>query len=79
MTKAQETRARRAAVLSLLGPGWKAMQGVESRDMYKNGPVIMFKQRTVDGNFYVGHCSKYGFCYTQTLEQAVDVAKKWIQ
>jgi hypothetical protein len=78
MTKAQETKARRAATLAVLGAGWKAEKGIEgSRDMYKCGGVVVMPQRTVDGNFYVG-CRR-GFCYTQTIEQAAEVAKKWMQ
>jgi hypothetical protein len=78
MTKAQETKARRAAALAVLGAGWKASKGIEgSRDMYKCSNVIVMPQRTIDGNFYVG--SHRGFCYTQTLEQAAEVAKQWMQ
>lgn len=78
MTKAQETKARRAAALAVLGSGWKASKGMEgARDMYKCRGVIVMPQRTVDGNFYVG--STRGFCYTQTIEQAAEVAKKWLQ
>ncbi len=77
MTKAQETIARRAAVVALLGAGWQGMKGVESRDMYKNGHVIMFPQRTVDGNFYVGS-HKRGFRHVQTIEQAVALANEWL-
>ena len=79
MTKAQETKARRAAVLAILGEGWKAYAGIEgSRDMYKNTSVTIMPQRTVDGNFYVGSRLR-GFCYTATIEQAGEVAKKWMQ
>lgn len=73
MNKAQETKARRAAALSLLGEGWKASKGIEgARDMYKRGDVIVMPQRTVDGNFYVG--SLRGFQYVQTIEQAAELA-----
>lgn len=73
MTKAQETKARRAAVLAVLGEGWKASKGIEgSRDMYKRGNVIIMPQRTVDGNFYVGGLR--GFSYAKTIEQARDIA-----
>lgn len=78
MTKTQETKARRAQVLSILGTGWKASKGIEgSRDMYKCGGVVILPQRTTDGNFYVG-AYKRGTCYTQTIEQAAEVAKKWL-
>ena len=78
MTKAQETKARRAAVLAILGEGWKASKGIEgSRDMYKRGKVLVMPQRTIDGNFYVG--GPRGFQYTQTLEQAAELATQWIQ
>lgn len=78
MTKAQETKARRAAALAVLGQEWKASKGIEgARDMYKCRNVIVMPQRTIDGNFYVG--SPRGFCYTQTLEQAAEAAKQWMQ
>lgn len=78
MTKAQETKARRAAVLAILGEGWKASKGIEgARDMFKRGQVLVMAQRTVDGNFYVG--GPRGFKYTQTLEQAAVLANQWIQ
>jgi hypothetical protein len=77
MTKAQETKARRAQVLAILGAGWKASKGIEgSRDMYTCKNVLIMPQRTVDGNFYVG--SKRGLLYTQTIEQAAEVAKQWM-
>lgn len=74
MTKAQETKARRASVLAILGTGWKASKGIEgSRDMYKRGNTIIMPQRTVDGNFYVG--SLRGFQYAHTIEQAAEIAR----
>ncbi len=79
MTKAQETKLRRASVLAVLGNGWKASAGVEgSRDMYKRNGVIVMPQRTIDGNFYVGS-SVRGFRYTQTIEQAAEIANTWAQ
>ena len=76
MNKAQETKARRAAVLAILGPGWKASKGIEgSRDMYKRGDVVIMPQRTIDGNFYVG--GKHGFQYTQTIQEAAILANQW--
>lgn len=78
MTKAQETKARRASVLLILGSGWKAQKGVEgSRDMYTRNGVMVMPQRTVDGNFYVG--TRRGFCYTQTIEQAAKIANQAAQ
>lgn len=78
MTKAQETKARRAAALALLGEGWKASAGIEgSRDMYKRGKVIVMPQRTIDGNFYIG--GPRGFQYAQTLQEAATLANQWIQ
>ena len=77
MNKSQETKARRAAALAILGSGWKASKGIEgARDMYKFRNVVVMPQRTVDGNFYVG--SRTGFCYTQTIEQASAIANKWV-
>ena len=79
MTKAQETKARRAAVLAILGEGWKAYKGIEgSRDMYKCKNITIMPQRTVDGNFYVGSIAM-GFCYAQTINQAADIAKSWMK
>jgi hypothetical protein len=79
MTKAQQTKSRRAAVLSVLGAGWKASAGVDGcRDMYKCRDVVVMPQRTVDGNFYVGSHAR-GNRYTQTLEQAAELAAKWLQ
>jgi L-asparaginase/Glu-tRNA(Gln) amidotransferase subunit D len=76
MTKAQETKARRAAVLAILGAGWKASKGIEgARDMYKRGNVVVMPQRTVDGNFYVG--GPRGFTYAQTIEHARDAAAQY--
>jgi hypothetical protein len=78
MNKAQETKARRAAAVAILGAGWRASKGLEgARDMYKRGEVIVMPQRTVDGNFYVG--GKRGFQYVQTLEQAAALANQWMQ
>jgi len=79
MTKAQETKLRRSAVLAVLGNGWKASAGVEGcRDMYKFNGVIVMPRRTVDGNFYVGSYVR-GFRYTQTIEQASELANTWAQ
>lgn len=76
MSKAQETKARRAAVLEILGAGWKAGKGIEgARDMYKRGNAVIMPQRTIDGNFYVGGLR--GFTYTQTIEQARDAACRY--
>lgn len=85
MTKAQETKARRAAVLSILGEGWKAEKGTEgARDQYRlrRGPVdvLILPQRSIDGNFYVGHYDhkakrSRGFtCRPKTIEEARDAA-----
>jgi hypothetical protein len=77
MTKAQETRVRRAAALAVLGDGWKASAGVWGcRDAYRLNGVIVMPQRTVDGNFYVGSRIR-GFRYTQTIEQAAELANTW--
>ncbi len=63
-SKAQQTRARRQAVLDVLGEGWKSQAGVDgARDAYKKvvalpgggrRQLIIMPERTVDGNFYVG-------------------------
>lgn len=63
-TKAQQTRARRRAVLDVLGEGWKAQAGVDgARDAYKKVvtrpdgskvQLLIMPEKTVDGNFYVG-------------------------
>lgn len=63
-SKAMQTRARRQAVLDVLGEGWKAQAGVDgARDAYKKvvtrpdgGKVqlLIMPEKTVDGNFYVG-------------------------
>jgi hypothetical protein len=55
----EDTRQRRKAVLAILGDGWTASDGIEgSRDLFKKRvgtvDVSLMKQRTVDGNFYVG-------------------------
>jgi len=77
MTKAQETRLRRAAALAVLGDGWKASIGEGGcRDAYRLNGVIVMPQRTVDGNFYVGSRIR-GFRYTQTIEQAAELANTW--
>lgn len=76
MTTAQITKVRRAAVIAVLGEGWKASKGIEgSRDMYKRGTVVVMPQRTVDGNFYVG--GKRGFSYAQTIEEASAMALRF--
>lgn len=89
MTKAQETKARRAAVLTILGAGWKSEKGIEgARDMYKiraNGvEATILPQRTVDGNFYVGAYDHKAKRYLvtradiQTIEQAAAVVNALI-
>lgn len=86
MNKTTETKARRAAALSILGAGWKAQAGDKARDMFKarNGNKIACIQpeRTVDGNYYVGRSVVKGlgggFCYAQTLEQAAEIANAWL-
>lgn len=87
MSNAQETKARRAAALAILGSGWKAGRGERgARDLYssRNGNklVCIQPERTVDGNFYVGRSVVKGlgggFCYTQTFEQAAEIAKAWL-
>lgn len=86
MNKAQETKARRAAALSILGAGWKAQAGDKARDMFKarNGNKIACIQpeRTLDGNYYVGRSVVKGigggFCYTNTLEEAAKIANTWL-
>lgn len=83
MSKAQETKNRRAIALAILGEGWKAGKGERSaRDLYsaRNGNKLACIQpeRTVDGNYYVGRSVVKGigggFCYTQTFEQAAEIA-----
>jgi hypothetical protein len=69
-TKAQQTRARRKAVLDVLGEGWKADAGVDgAKDRYtkvfskaEGGKleVIIMPERTVEGNFYVGSYHRGG-------------------
>lgn len=77
MTKSQETKARRAAVVAILGEGWKASAGVEgARDKYNRNGVVVMPQRTIDGNFYVGS-HRFGFRYTKTIEEASCLANKW--
>jgi hypothetical protein len=54
-----DTRQRRKAVLAVLGEGWTAQNGIEgSRDLFKRREgtlsVSLMRQRSVDGNFYVG-------------------------
>lgn len=86
MNKSTETKSRRAAVLSVLGPGWKSEAGDGARDMYRarNGNRIACIQpeRTVDGNYYVGTSFVRGlgggFCYTKTINEAAEIAKAWL-
>lgn len=69
-TKAQQTRARRKAVLDVLGEGWKADAGVDgAKDRYskvfskEDGgklDVTIMPEKTVDGNFYVGSYHRGG-------------------
>ncbi|MBU9220141.1 hypothetical protein QZM91_00395 [Burkholderia multivorans] len=87
MTKAQETKARRAAVLAILGDGWKGEKGTEGRDQYRlrrgSVDVLIVPARTVDGNFYVGHYDHKlkrprGFtCAPKTIEEARDAALRF--
>ena len=63
-TKAQQTRARRQAVLDVLGEGWKGQAGVDgAKDSYQLSvkkpdggrvEVTIMPEKTVNGNFYVG-------------------------
>lgn len=55
----EDTRERRRAVLDRLGDGWTARDGIEgTRDLFKKREgtleVSLMRQRTADGNFYVG-------------------------
>lgn len=55
----KDTRQRRKAVLDILGDGWTAEDGTEgSRDHFKKTVgslgVLLKREKTVDGNFYVG-------------------------
>lgn len=69
-TKAQQTRARRQAVLDVLGEGWKGQAGVDgAKDRYtKVFPkadggkleVTIMPEKTVEGNFYVGSYHRGG-------------------
>ena len=69
-TKAQQTRARRKAVLDVLGEGWKADAGVDgAKDKYSKVfpkseggklEVTIMPEKTVDGNFYVGSYHRGG-------------------
>jgi len=88
MSKAQETKARRAAILAILGEGWKAEKGTEgARDQYRlrrgHADILIIPQRTVDGNFYVGHYDHQfkrsrGFtCRPTTIEEARDAALRF--
>jgi hypothetical protein len=86
MNKAKETKSRRAAALSILGAGWTAKAGDKARDMFtaRNGnrTACIQPERTIDGNFYVGRSVVKGmgggFCYTQTIEQAAEIANAWL-
>lgn len=86
MNKAQETKARRAAVLAVLGAGWKVQKSERAREMFvtRNGNKLacIQKERTVDGNYYVGRAVVKGigggFCYTNTLEEAAKIANTWL-
>jgi hypothetical protein len=90
MNKAQETKARRAAVLSILGGGWKGEKGIEgARDMYtfrRDGKsATILPQRTVEGNFYVGaydHKAKrylVGRSDVRTIEEAATIANALVR
>jgi hypothetical protein len=84
-----DTRARRRAALDILGDGWTAEAGSEGRrDHFKKrvGDVDLMvrKERTVDGEFYVGWHAIRGPRKGQgsfsneaaTLEQARDIAER---
>jgi hypothetical protein len=87
MSLAQETKARRAAVVAVLGDGWKGSKGSEgSRDIYTRRAgrieVCVKPERTVNGNFYVGayeHGKRgaLGFQFAQTIEQAAELANRF--
>lgn len=87
MSQAQETKARRAAVVAVLGSGWKGERGTEgSHDLYRKRvgriEVSIKPERTVDGNFYVGgyeHGKRgvLGFSYADTIEQAAVIANRF--
>lgn len=88
--KAAITRARRKAVLDILGDGWKAQAGVDgAHDAYKKVlrtpagkrmEVIIQPEKTVDGNFYVGShvVGKGGSSGSaKTIEEAKAMAEKF--